>query len=177
MRRMRRPRRRRPTARTCRSCPGALSSLRTSPSSCSTRALLDPLDFIARLCALVPPPRFNLTRFYGVFAPTARLRKLVVPAPTDANRPMQLQLFSQVPDYLDGSKYRLSWSALLRRSFPDQLRVCSLCSGPLRVLGLATEPDELAPLLERHGEPLEPPPLHPARAPPQLEFEPFDETA
>jgi hypothetical protein len=26
-----------------------------------------PLDFIARLAALVPKPRVNLTRFYGVF--------------------------------------------------------------------------------------------------------------
>ena len=27
-----------------------------------------PLDFIGRLCALVPPPRFNMVRYYGVFA-------------------------------------------------------------------------------------------------------------
>ncbi|PPC50893.1 hypothetical protein AbaMCR8683_18690, partial [Acinetobacter baumannii] len=26
----------------------------------------DPLDFIARLAALVPKPRVNLTRFHGV---------------------------------------------------------------------------------------------------------------
>ena len=30
----------------------------------------EPLDFIARLAALVPKPRVNLTRFHGVFAPT-----------------------------------------------------------------------------------------------------------
>ena len=28
-----------------------------------------PLDFIARLAALVPKPRLNLTRFHGVFDP------------------------------------------------------------------------------------------------------------
>ncbi len=27
------------------------------------------LDFVARLVALVPKPRVNLTRFHGVFAP------------------------------------------------------------------------------------------------------------
>jgi hypothetical protein len=90
---------------------------------------------------------------------------------------MQLELFSQVPDFLDGSKYRLRWAALLRRTFQEDLTVCRLCCGRLRVLELVTEPGELTPLLQRHGEPLEPPPLHPARAPPQLEFEPFDETA
>ena len=35
----------------------------------ATHVLLDPLDFIVRLAALVPRPRFNLTRFHGVFAP------------------------------------------------------------------------------------------------------------
>jgi len=32
------------------------------------RGGLPPLDFIARLAALVPKPRVNLTRFHGVFA-------------------------------------------------------------------------------------------------------------
>ena len=31
--------------------------------------VLDPLDFIARLAALVPRPRFNLTRFHGGVRP------------------------------------------------------------------------------------------------------------
>jgi hypothetical protein len=34
-----------------------------------------------RLAALVPPPRANLVRYFGVFAPNARLRPSVVPAP------------------------------------------------------------------------------------------------
>ena len=35
----------------------------------STHVVLEPLDFIARLAALVPRPRLNLTRFHGAFAP------------------------------------------------------------------------------------------------------------
>jgi hypothetical protein len=35
----------------------------------STHVLLEPLDFIARLAALVPRPKLNLARFHGVFAP------------------------------------------------------------------------------------------------------------
>jgi hypothetical protein len=33
-----------------------------------------PRDFVARLCALVPPPRFNMTRYHGIFAAHARGR-------------------------------------------------------------------------------------------------------
>jgi hypothetical protein len=34
----------------------------------------EPVDFIAKLAALVPPPRAHLTRFHGIFAPNATLR-------------------------------------------------------------------------------------------------------
>jgi hypothetical protein len=32
-----------------------------------SHVIFEPLDFIARLAALVPKPRVNLTRFHGVF--------------------------------------------------------------------------------------------------------------
>jgi hypothetical protein len=37
--------------------------------------LFEPLDFIARLAALVPHPRTHLVRFHGLFAPHARHRR------------------------------------------------------------------------------------------------------
>jgi len=45
----------------------------------STHVVLEPLDFIARLAALVPRPRLNLTRFHGVFAPNFKHRSRIVP--------------------------------------------------------------------------------------------------
>jgi len=39
-----------------------------------THVIFEPLDFIARLAALVPPPRLNLIRFHGVFAPNSPWR-------------------------------------------------------------------------------------------------------
>ena len=36
--------------------------------------MFEPLDCIARLAALAPKPRVNLTRFHGVFAPDSRHR-------------------------------------------------------------------------------------------------------
>jgi len=38
----------------------------------TTHVILEPLDLIARLAALVPRPRLNLTRFHGVFAPNCK---------------------------------------------------------------------------------------------------------
>ena len=45
----------------------------------TTHVVLDPLDFIARLAALVPRPRLNLIRFHGVFAPNGKHRQRIVP--------------------------------------------------------------------------------------------------
>jgi hypothetical protein len=42
--------------------------------------VLEPLDLMARLPALVPPPRMHLARYHGVFAPRSKLRAAVTPA-------------------------------------------------------------------------------------------------
>ncbi|MGL4123553.1 IS91-like element ISCR2 family transposase, partial [Proteus mirabilis] len=54
--------------------------LKTPYRDGTTHVIFEPLDFIARLAALVPKPRVNLTRFHGVFAPNSRHRALVTPA-------------------------------------------------------------------------------------------------
>ncbi len=46
----------------------------------TTHIVLEPLDFMARLAVLVPPPRVHLTRFHGVFAAHAALRAAITPA-------------------------------------------------------------------------------------------------
>ena len=46
-----------------------------------TRAILfDPLTFIEKRCALVPPPRANHLTYHGVLAPNAAWRARVVPS-------------------------------------------------------------------------------------------------
>ncbi len=44
-----------------------------------THLVMNPLDFMQRLAALVPRPRLHLIRFHGVLAPNAKLRPLVIP--------------------------------------------------------------------------------------------------
>ena len=54
------------------------------PRKGGVRALVfEPHAVIARIAALVPPPRFHLLRDYGVFGPHAAVRAQVVPAPPD----------------------------------------------------------------------------------------------
>ena len=52
----------------------------------TTHVVFEPLDFIARLAALVPKPRVNLTRFHGVFAPNSRYRAFMPSEPPQHRR-------------------------------------------------------------------------------------------
>jgi hypothetical protein len=45
----------------------------------TTHVIYEPLELMERLAALVPPPRFNVTRYYGVLAPASTFRPLIVP--------------------------------------------------------------------------------------------------
>ena len=44
---------------------------------------MTPVELLARLAALVPPPRFPLLRYFGVFAANSPWRSAVVPRPPD----------------------------------------------------------------------------------------------
>ena len=118
--------------------------------------LLDPLDFIARLAALVPPPRFHMIRYHGVLAAHAAVRAEVVPGREPPKPPPQLPLFEPSDAPLEPPPpSRHPWSWLLRRVFAVEVSVCPLegCSGRMRIVEIAVKPDEVARVLEE--QPLE----------------------
>lgn len=53
------------------------------PRGGSLWLLLTPDELMARLAILVPPPRVHAVRYHGVFAPNAKVRRQVVPAPEE----------------------------------------------------------------------------------------------
>jgi hypothetical protein len=58
------------------------------PFSDGTTAVdLDPLSLLCRLVALVPAPRFHTVRYFGVLAPAAKWRPLVVPKAVPPSTP------------------------------------------------------------------------------------------
>jgi hypothetical protein len=147
-------------------------------------------DLVARLCAMVPPPRFHLTRYAGVLAPNAKLRSEVVPgrardeaeaegdACVDAK---QGELFGGEAAANDGENAeetrssRHPWAWLLRRVFAVEVLVCVHCAGKLRIVEIATEPEATKRIARderrRRGEPVGHASTLEARGPPgQLAF-------
>ena len=139
-------------------------------------------EFLDRLADLVPPPRKHRHRYHGVFAPNHKLRSAVT-ALAIGNVGKQREATTggdgndgratggccdtkpdQKPRSHDTS--RIAWAKLMARvgeEFPLQ---CPGCGGDIRLIAFIIEPGPIRKILTHLGEPLEPPPVSPARGPP-----------
>lgn len=139
----------------------------------TTSVAMDPMQFIGRLCALVPSPYFHMTRYYGLLAPNATARSKIVPKFT-REPPAQLSLFEErdlpLAPTRSTSPSRIAWAALLKRVFKVEVTVCPSCDGTMRITDAVTKRDDIVKGLTQLGLPADPPTIHPARAPPQQEF-------
>jgi ribosomal protein S27E len=137
--------------------------LKTPYRDGTTDSVLEPLDFIARLAALVPPTRVHLTRYHGVFAANAALRAAITPAGrgskarSEPERPMPKQV-------------ALNWARRLKRVFGVEIEQCARCGGRLQVIASIEEPELIERILahrRERGEDALPPAALGARGPPQ----------
>ncbi len=145
--------------------PGGLVryQLKTPYRDGTTHVLFEPLDFIARLAALVPKPRVNLTRYHGVFAPNSAHRAWV----TKAGRGRG----GRRPEDRTPAERRaaMTWAQRLKRVFHIDIETCSVCGGAMRIVACIEDPvviekilahlDAKAAAVQASGPP-------PCRAPP-----------
>lgn len=61
---------------------------------------------------------------------------------------------------------RIAWAKLLARIGEHVPLECPACGGDIRLITFITDPAPIRKILTHLGEPLEPPPLAPARGPP-----------
>jgi hypothetical protein len=148
---------------------GRLQLTLKTPWKDGTRALvLEPHDLLVRLCATVPPPWFNMIRYFGVLSSHSRHRARVVPSRVDPARfapePAEGdQLEFAFPGHAapTPTRGRSRWGWLLRHVFRAQVETCCRCGGPMRWVEAATEPTATARLLAKHGLAPRPPPEPP----------------
>ena len=127
-----------------------------------------PLQLLRRLAALVPPARWNQTRYFGQFAGRAKLRKKVVPTPQKPTpmvpkKPLAEQRTMPSP-------YRLPWALLLAKTFALDVLFCG-CGGLRKILAIVPNARCAQDTLRRLGLPASPVSTSPACWPSQDEFE------
>jgi hypothetical protein len=142
-----------------------------------TRIRLSPLELLDRLARLIPPPRVHRHRYHGVFAPNATWRREA----TRYGREDAEDAGSHRPDGCTGATGpscdhasdrgpRRRWAQLLARVYEVHPLRCPACHGPMRILAFLTDPGVVRPILRHLRIPEHPPPVSPARGPPQTEL-------
>jgi len=107
--------------------------LKTPYRDGTTHVFFEPLDFIAKLAALVPKPRVNLTRFHGVFAPNSKHRVQVTPAKRGKGR--KTQLADNTTDQTAPEHHAaMTWAQRLKRVFGIDIEACRECGGTVKVI-------------------------------------------
>ena len=150
----------------------------------TTHVVFEPLEFIAKLAALVPAPRVHLVRYHGVLAPGAPGRERIVPQPDDAEvapapcAQKHTSAIAPTSKVASSTQTNLattnraneryySWAELMRRVFAIDVLECPRCQGPMKILAPIHPPDTTRKILQCLGLPARPPPIAMARPDPQ----------
>ena len=124
------------------------------------------LTLVLLVLALVPRPRLNLIRYFGVLAPNAKLRRLVVPCRSDGESNDN----TEQEDPALTPRQHISWARLLKRVFNIDIQICPHCQGNLKILASIEDPPTIVKILKHLGLPTRAPPRARARHPDGFEF-------
>ena len=154
----------------------------------TTHIVMDPLELLERLSALVPAPRAHLTRYAGVLAPAAKWRSLIVPesaaaaiesaplqatagatgAATSALDPNAASAATSLGGSLQPGPRRhgrnYTWAELMKRVWALDVLECPRCLGQMKVVAAIHSPDAIRKILECLGLPSRAPPRAPAQS-------------
>jgi hypothetical protein len=146
----------------------------------TTHVIYEPLELMERLAALVHPPRFNITRYYGMFAPAARLRPRLIPEAEGSTPPRHpgCKTGVAVPATEPGKTKKkracqprnYQWATLMERVFELDVLACPRCGGRMRILAAIDTPDAIHKILTCLGLPTRAPPIAPAVSDPDMAF-------
>ncbi len=134
----------------------------------ATQIVFEPLDLIGKLAALVPPPRFNLVRYQGIFSPASRWRSSIVPfysgeSESTGHACCNAEKQERDPERKSFEKQscshprNYSWAELMKRVFEIDVLKCE-CGGRMRILCAINPPEAIVKILDCLGLPSRPPP-------------------
>ena len=121
------------------------------------------------VCRRTPRPcsMEGVARYHGVLAPACPDRAQIVPGPSALTQNEGCEHGAAGGHRV----HRVSWAKLLARVFDLAGTLCPACGGRMRLIAALTDEVSIRHYLKGVGLPSAPPPIAPARPPPQTEFE------
>jgi hypothetical protein len=145
----------------------------------TTWLLLDPLDFLRRLAALIPAPYTHMIRYHGILANRSRWRPHLPPPPARSSAGDRRDATASAPAATGpqaagqeaaptsrpprGGRAHLKWAQLLRRVFSLDALECPQCKSAMVVLAFISDPPVVRKILGHLKLPTTPPPVAAAR--------------
>jgi hypothetical protein len=132
--------------------------LKSSWKDGTTHIEMSPIQVIEKLVAIIPLPRFHLTRYFGILASKAKNRSKIVPPPKESEdvKPRKIGK-SGCP-----KKLYIPLATLLKRTFLIDVLVCAKCGAKMIINAVVTDPAIIKLTLEALGVRVEPPHVLPA---------------
>jgi hypothetical protein len=130
----------------------------------STHVIYEPLDFVAKLAALVPRPHKNLVLYHGVLSGNATWRSRAVvygraQSTPDAAAHMSTRADAHAeehaPEPSTPRRQRRQWAELMRRAFGYDLLSCPNCGAKMELLAVILERTAIRKVLSHLGLPTE----------------------
>jgi hypothetical protein len=131
--------------------------------------ILTPCEFIAKIAALVPPPRTHRHRYFGVLAPNSPFRAAVTamaPVPVIPPVAPQIAADQESQSYANRSPARYLWAKLIARIYEVFPLLCLHCGGQMRLIAFINDGAEIRKILDHIGVESSPPKISQARGPP-----------
>ncbi len=131
--------------------------------------------FAEKMATLVPPTWFNLTRYFGLFAPGHAWRDFIVPG-NKRKKKHQCEIDLQMPATKSKSsscrapgEYWIPWAELMSKTFGIDPLVCE-CGSKMVVQECVTDGSGIAAMMVKMGLSATPPPLGRQRVVGELDY-------
>ncbi len=115
---------------------------------------------------LTPRPRVNLILYYGILAPRAAWRSVLVSGTSHGVDTSHVEPSVEDDDAGLSRTGAYQWAELMRRTFGLDVLACPRCGGRLRLVALIDQASVVQRILRHLGLATEVPEPRPARAPP-----------
>jgi hypothetical protein len=120
----------------------------------TTKLVMSPHTFIEKITAIIPPPKFHLVTWHGVFACNSPLKNIV------RLKPKEKKGFCFDEEGKKTKNY--TWSKMLSRVFQIDVLKCT-CGGELKPIAAIFEQAQVERFLTHINISPRPPPIAPAR--------------
>lgn len=110
--------------------------MKTPWRSGATQVLMERIELLEKLAALVPRPRYHVVHYYGILAPAVKWRRDIVPDPP----PEQCSQGSDIED-TEPPRKNCTWAQLMARTFEFDVLQCPRCGGRMKIIAAIESPE------------------------------------